>query len=193
MAQIVETSIIGNPGSLGNLFEMFNHCSSDKIFSYFIGKDEIELVVPHIPSLLPIFLLSLQLFTQSIHNDGRRKNGTVLTAFGRFQKVIAVFALQLLLDGDDAGFEIHARPGQTQQFALAHTGEHSSDEQIAVIVLLCLFQQPGNFFRLQRLDLRFDDLWQFASIGRVARNIIAGDCLLQGTVQNSVKVLDRLG
>ena len=108
MAQIVETGVIGNSGSLGNLFEMLDHRAADKIFSYFVGKDEIEQVVPHIPSLLLLFLLSLQLFTQSIHNDRCGKDGAVLTAFGRFQKVVAVFALQLLLDSDDAGFEIHA-------------------------------------------------------------------------------------
>ena len=148
MAQIVETGIIRNPGSLRNLFEMLDHRAADKIFSQSIGEHQTKLVVPHFACLLLFFLLPLQLITEGIHNDGLRKNCAVCTSFGRVQKLVAVFALELLLDSDDAGFKIHALPSQAQQFALTHTGEHSDNEQVAVIVLLCLFQQPGNFFRL---------------------------------------------
>ena len=96
MAQIVETGIIGNSGSLRNLFEMLDHCAADKIFPQSIGEHQTKLVVPHFSGLLLFLLLPLHLIAEGIHHDGSRKDGAVLTTFGCLQKVVAVFALQLL-------------------------------------------------------------------------------------------------
>ena len=54
---------------------------------------------------IPPFLL------KRFHDDGRRRNGSALSAFGGAEKVFSVLALKLLLHMDDAIFEIHILPG----------------------------------------------------------------------------------
>ena len=55
----------------------------------------------------------------------------------------------------------------------------------------------GNMLSLKKrgvwLDLRFCNLWQLTGICGIAINVIAGNGLLQGAVQDAVNILDRLG
>ena len=115
VAQIVEPGIIREVGTLGDLLEVLDHRTANEVFSGGIGEHQIELVVPDPigEGLFP--LLSLLLITEGIHNDGSREDGAVLAALGRFQKVVAVRTLELLLDRDDPGLEIHAVPAQAQR------------------------------------------------------------------------------
>ena len=193
VAQIVEPGILRDPGAFGDLFEVFDHGAAYEIFTRCIGEHQIEFVVPETPgqSLFP--LLPLLLSAEGIHHQRGREDGAALAALGRFQEVIAVLALKLLLDRDDAGLEIHALPAKSKQLALPHSGEHGGDKQVAVIVLLGLLEKLGNLVRFQRLDLRLDHLWQLAGICGIGADVVVGDGLLEGAVEDAMDILDGLG
>ena len=193
MTQIVESCIIGEVGPLGDLLEMLHHRAADEVFSGGIGEHQVELVVPDTTGEGLFPMLSLLLITEGIHNDGGREDGAVFAALGRFQEVVAVRTLELLLDRDDAGLEVHAVPAQPQQLALPHSCEHGYDKEVAVIVLLGLLQELCDFVRLQGLDLRLDHFRQLAGIGGIGSDVIVGDGLLEGAVEDAVDVLDGLG
>ena len=113
VAQIVEPGIVGEVGPLGDLLEVLDHRAADEVFSCCIGEHQIELVFPDTTGEGLFPLLSLLLITEGIHNDGGGEDVAVLSALGRFQEVVAVRTLELLLDRDDSGLEIHAVPAQS--------------------------------------------------------------------------------
>lgn len=110
VAKIMKSGI-RDSNSLSNRFEVLDYGSSDEVLSQGIGEYQIVGIVPGFPCLHAGKPLIAPFLLKRFHDDGRRCNGSALSAFGGTEEVFSVLALKLLLHMDDAIFEIHILPG----------------------------------------------------------------------------------
>lgn len=166
VSQIVKT-IVGQFSPLQDLFVMLDDCPLDKIFAELCGEHEIVGVVPLLAQHGAVVILFFFFLLQCIHHNGRYRKGSGIAVLRRAEEVFTVLMLQLTVYGDDHTIKVYIFPGQTQKLALPHTGKDGGNKQVAVVIFLSCCDQPGDLFRLQRMDGRFLDLWELAGTGRV--------------------------
>lgn len=104
VSEVVETGFL-HTGTLGDLFEVLHNGATNEMLADGVGKDQIHGVAPAGSGEGFGGLLLLPLLLQSLHDHGGWEDGAASAAFGRLQEVFPVLALELLLDGDDAGIE----------------------------------------------------------------------------------------
>lgn len=104
VSEVVEAGFL-HTGTLGDLFKVLDHGAPNQVLANGIGEHQIHGIAPAGSGEGFGSLLLLLLLLQSLHDHGSREDGAASAAFGRLEEVFSVLALELLLDGDDAGKE----------------------------------------------------------------------------------------
>lgn len=97
---------------------------------------------------------------------------------------------QLFGDPDQTVLKVHRIPGQPQQLAGPQSGEDCGHDERFMLVAFQKGQQLGQFWRIQRMNLRLLDPGQDAVAGWILAEIPDPDSHIQRLMQAAVNVLD---
>lgn len=145
VAEVMETGL-RNPDLCHDCFQVLQDRVVNQVSARLIHKDKIFFIHPGSAGSQFVFCLLLPDFVQHLHYVRRRLKHPGLIVLRREELVLAGAAsfadlLQLLLDRDGAGSEIHAVPGQAENLALPHAGKYVDKEEIAELIVFDLCQE----------------------------------------------------
>lgn len=189
---------------LCQLFEMQIQPFGNEIAPILIGEHKgllvLRLIVPCLPvipgahALHDLFRVPL---LECLHHITCRAQNARLAVLGRRQLRAACrlrSALELLVDQNDTGVEIHAVPGEPEGFRLPQAGEQNHPEHGPVDIVG--LGEPDKLLDLsvrQRLDLRFVHAGESGFCAEVFLDKIDLHRLLHGSPKDDVDILHTLG